>query len=102
MKKQDKFEKFFTDLRHCIYINFCRSYNLDYRSPLVELEASDDSYKVVLCLPFVKEGISIRLHYSYSRDALKELINIDAMGAVDATADLVTKDLIKQINKGDE
>lgn len=101
MKKQDEFEKFFTDLRHGIYINFCRSYNLDYRSPLVELEASDDRYKVVLCLPFVKEGISITLHYSYSRDALRKLINIDAMGAVDATADLVTEDLIKQLNEGD-
>lgn len=102
MKKQDLLEKFFRDLRHGIYINFCRSYNLDYRSPLVELEASDDGYKVVLCLPFVKEGISITLHYSYSKDALTEIIDIDAMGVVDATADLITKDFIKQINGGDE
>ena len=99
MIKETELDKYFRHIEEGLYINFVTRMDIELRSPLVRLKYDDSNYMVVAVFPFLGEGTSFKLDYSYKNKDLQNIIKKDSEEVCNASIVMVTRDLDEMIEE---
>lgn len=99
MIKETEIDKYFRYIEEGLYINLITRMDIELRSPLIRLKYDDNDYAVFAVFPFLGEGTSFKLSYSYNNDALHKLIQKDSEETYSASTAMIAKDLDEMIEE---
>lgn len=99
MIKETELDKYFRYIEEGLYINFVTRMDIELRSPLIKLKYDDSNYMVVAVFPFLGEGTSFKLSYTYKNKELQDIIKKDTEEVCNASTLMITKDLDEMITE---
>lgn len=99
MIKETELDKYFRYMEEGLYINLVTRMDIELRSPLIKLKYDDSNYMVVAVFPFLGEGVSLKLSYTYKNKDLQNIIKKDSEEICNASILMVVKDLDEMIEE---
>ena len=99
MIKETELDKYFRGMEEGLYINLVTRMDIELRSPLIKLKYNDSNYMVVAVFPFLGEGVSFKLSYTYKNKDLQNIIKKNSEEVCNASIFMVVKDLDEMIEE---